>query len=191
MQEFPLGGQSRFLNYPQSCLGIGLSRLRNAEVWNKALIAKLVWAIENKKDLLWVKWVHGRYLKNKNWWNYSPPLDCSWYWKKICFIKEFFKGESPPTQWIWKDKPYKVSTSYKWQLGDHPKKPWSKLIWNRSIIPRHAFITWLYAQRRLPIKTRLARYTGQNTLCSLCLSGEEDDQHSFLTVIMPRRYGGT
>ena len=55
----------------------------------------------------------------------------------------------------------------------------SKLIWNRSIIPRHAFITWLYAQKRLPTKTRLARFTDQSTTCSICHSGEEDDQHLF------------
>ena len=56
--------------------GLGIKDLA---AWNKALIAKLVWAVAKKKDLLWVKWVHGRYLKNIAWWNYSPPLDCSWY----------------------------------------------------------------------------------------------------------------
>jgi len=39
-----------------------------------------------KKDVLWVKWVHGRYLKDKAWWNYHPPADCSWYWRKLCII---------------------------------------------------------------------------------------------------------
>jgi len=34
-------------------------------------ITKLAWAIENKKDLLGVKWV---YLRGKDWWDYKPPL---------------------------------------------------------------------------------------------------------------------
>jgi len=75
--------------------GLGIKDL---SAWNKALIAKLVWAIEFKEDLLWVRWVHGRYLKNKQWWDYTPPPDCSWHWKKICFIKEFFKEGCSATQ---------------------------------------------------------------------------------------------
>jgi len=36
--------------------GLGL---KNLSVWNKASIAKLLWIIEKKKDVLWVRWVHG------------------------------------------------------------------------------------------------------------------------------------
>ena len=44
--------------------------LKNLVAWNKAYNAKLVWAIATKKDILWVKWVHGKYLKNVNWLEY-------------------------------------------------------------------------------------------------------------------------
>jgi len=47
---------------PRKYGGIGL---KNLAAWNKASIAKLVWYIALKKDMLWVKWVHGRYLKQK------------------------------------------------------------------------------------------------------------------------------
>jgi len=33
---------------------------------NTATIIKLVWAIAKKKDVLWVKWVHTRHLKDQN-----------------------------------------------------------------------------------------------------------------------------
>jgi len=39
-----------------------------------------------------VKWVHERYIKHRAWWEYTPPHEFSWYWKKICRIKEEFKG---------------------------------------------------------------------------------------------------
>jgi len=39
--------------------------LKNLAAWNKARIAKLVRCIAKKKDMLWVKWVHGKYLKHK------------------------------------------------------------------------------------------------------------------------------
>jgi len=62
-----------------SCLekkygGLGLKDLA---AWNAAIKAKLDWAVAKKKDLLWVKWVHGRYLRSKTWWEYTPKPDCS------------------------------------------------------------------------------------------------------------------
>jgi len=50
--------------------GLGL---KDYTVWNKASIAKLVWAIATKKDVLWVKWVHDRYIRDKDWWDYISP----------------------------------------------------------------------------------------------------------------------
>ena len=57
-----------YVSWHNTCLkkskgGIGI---KDFEAWNKVLTAKLVWAIAMKKDLLWVKWVHGRYLKGKD-----------------------------------------------------------------------------------------------------------------------------
>ena len=44
----------------------GILGLKNLKAWNKACIAKLVWAVADKKDMLWVRWVHGRYLGRKD-----------------------------------------------------------------------------------------------------------------------------
>lgn len=41
--------------------GLGI---KNLVKWNKASIMKLNWDIANKKDILWVKWIHNRYIKN-------------------------------------------------------------------------------------------------------------------------------
>jgi len=41
--------------------------MMNFTTWNKATIAKLVWAGSIKKDVLWVKWVRTRYIKNQKW----------------------------------------------------------------------------------------------------------------------------
>ncbi|KAJ8419764.1 hypothetical protein Cgig2_030066 [Carnegiea gigantea] len=48
---------------PKKYDGVGL---KNLVAWNKACIAKLV------------KWVHGKYLKQQDWWDYQAPSDCSW-----------------------------------------------------------------------------------------------------------------
>ena len=166
MSELPLGGTPEYSTTPRVAWQAvcrdkkrgGLS-IKDLYAWNKALIAKLVWVIAMKKDVLWVRWVHGHYLKNKNWWDYTSNPDSSWYWKKIYFIKEFFKEPRTTSQWTLKHNlQYKVKLGYQWQLGDPPKEPWAKLVWNRSNIPRHAFITWIYSHHWLPTKARLSKF---------------------------------
>ncbi|KAJ8421323.1 hypothetical protein Cgig2_020385 [Carnegiea gigantea] len=99
--------------------------------WKKAIVAKLTRAVTQKKEVLWVKW------------DYTPPQDASWYWKKICRIKEEFKkGCSNPQRWDWQGDPkYRVAQGYKWQRGRHDKVPWAKFIWARPNVPKYAFIT--------------------------------------------------
>uniref|UniRef100_A0A803MS24 Reverse transcriptase domain-containing protein n=1 Tax=Chenopodium quinoa TaxID=63459 RepID=A0A803MS24_CHEQI len=73
--------------------GLGL---RNIEAWNAAALGKHVWAIAQKQDNLWVKWINAVYLKGKNWLDYQPKADCSWYWKQICLVKDKMKSVMPP-----------------------------------------------------------------------------------------------
>ncbi|KAJ8422603.1 hypothetical protein Cgig2_022665 [Carnegiea gigantea] len=137
---------------------------------NKALIAKLV------------KWIHGKYLKSNSWWSYHPPKDCSWYKRKICFIKELFKeGSTSPPHWNWLGKPeYTVSIGYKWLMGDQRKVTWARIPWTRTVILRHGFIVWVLLQHRLPTKAKLSKYiTDMDTLCPLCHQAIEEDSHLF------------
>lgn len=56
---------------PQACRGLNI---RNTEMWNKALIMKLLWAIVHKKDHLWVRWMHAYYIKQQDVLNCSIPI---------------------------------------------------------------------------------------------------------------------
>ena len=95
---------------PKKYGGIGL---KNLAAWNQASIAKLVWMVALKKDIMWVKWVHGKYLKLKDWWDYQPPPDCSWYWKKLVANKELFKQViTQGRTWAWQG-----ANSYSIQRG--------------------------------------------------------------------------
>jgi len=73
---------------PEKFGGIGL---KNLALWNKASIAKLVWFVAMEKDVLWVKWVHQKYLKRLDWGAYQTPADCSWHWRNVVATKETFK----------------------------------------------------------------------------------------------------
>lgn len=51
--------------------------------WCKAIAMKNFWYSVVKKDILWVKWVHGMYLHDSSIWSYSPINIDSWLIKKI------------------------------------------------------------------------------------------------------------
>ena len=66
-------------------------RVKNLYLWNKACVAKLVWALAKKEDCMWIMWVHGRYIQGKEWADYTPKGDTSWYWKKLHQVKDLIK----------------------------------------------------------------------------------------------------
>jgi len=166
---------------PKNQGGLGL---KDYGCWNKALTAKLVWDVATKKDKLWVKWIHEKYIKGRAWGDYYPPNDSGWHWKKLCYIKELFKeGNHPQNSWQWQGKPkYSVRSGYRWLMGDQSKQKWTRIPWARPVIPRQAFILWLALNHRLPTKVYLNRHIQQQDMvCALCKEKEEDDQHLFLT----------
>ncbi|XP_062089402.1 uncharacterized protein LOC133795936 [Humulus lupulus] len=73
---------------PKAYGGLGF---RDGAIWNRAVLAKYVWALSSKTDLLWVKWINSIYLKGGNIWNYEMKGDCSWYWRKLCRLKDYFR----------------------------------------------------------------------------------------------------
>ncbi|XP_062086229.1 uncharacterized protein LOC133792343 [Humulus lupulus] len=52
---------------PKSYGGLGF---KEGPIWNKILLAKYIWAVSSKQDLLWVKWVNCIYLKGSQIWDY-------------------------------------------------------------------------------------------------------------------------
>nr|GEV03542.1 RNA-directed DNA polymerase, eukaryota, reverse transcriptase zinc-binding domain protein [Tanacetum cinerariifolium] len=63
-------------------------RLKNLQIWNQALLAKNVWNIANKKDSLWVKWVHSVKLRGESIWEVSSDITDSWRWKILLDIRD-------------------------------------------------------------------------------------------------------
>lgn len=58
-----------------------------------------LWAISSKQENIWVKWVNAVYIKNQEWWTSVPSSNCSWYWKKICAVKEKLKSVGSRSNW--------------------------------------------------------------------------------------------
>jgi len=75
---------------------------------------------------------------------------------------------------------FSVSSCYQMLRRKAPKVSWSTLIWDKFVLPRHAFIWWLVVHGKLKTKTYL-HGLGLNvdTTCSFCGNGDEDINHSF------------
>ncbi|KAL2904355.1 hypothetical protein RDABS01_003065 [Bienertia sinuspersici] len=70
------GSKPGYVNWETACKhktkgGLGI---RDLYLWNMLAVGKLVWQIEEKKDSLWVKWVHSIYIKGQDWWDYKPSI---------------------------------------------------------------------------------------------------------------------
>ncbi|XP_062093535.1 uncharacterized protein LOC133799541 [Humulus lupulus] len=75
---------------PKEYGGIGF---REGNKWNKALLAKYVWAVFTKQDCLWVKWVNNVYLRDQDFWSYSFKQGVRWYFKKLARLYTYFVKE--------------------------------------------------------------------------------------------------
>lgn len=154
---------------PKQAGGLGF---KNLSYWNMACIQRLIWDIASKKDILWVKWIHNKYLKRDNIWNISVKSDFCYYLKKILHNRKEFEGMDIKGK-------YEVQKGYEWLLGDHENVQWTSIVWNKLTIPKHQFLQWLGWKDRILTKTRLARYMNITTDCVLCSDHVEDRVHLF------------
>jgi len=119
-----------------------------------------------------VQWIHGRYLKNRDWWSYTRSSDTSWHWKKLLKVRDRFKTYPVDV--------YKVNEGYTWLLQNPTIPKWSKFIWTRLSIPRHSLAAWLFMHQRLPVLHRLNNHTTlSSTTCILCQQYSETQEHLF------------
>ncbi|XP_020259034.1 uncharacterized protein LOC109835466 [Asparagus officinalis] len=55
----------------------------SAITWNMAAVLKTLWSIHENKESMWIKWVHGNYIKNGDVWNVESKRNDSWLWRQI------------------------------------------------------------------------------------------------------------
>lgn len=114
-----------------------------------------MWAIASKQDNVWIKWVNSVYLKGARWWDYRPPVGASWYWKKICHVKEELEVLYTENEFC-KMNVYSIHAIYDRIRGKKENVAWDKAIWNILTLPKYRFIMWLAIQGKLQTTTKLA-----------------------------------
>ena len=74
---------------------------------------------------------------------------------------------------------YRVKEGYKWYLNLNDKVKWVKLTWNSINVPKHCFIAWVLMKNRIPVRSRLARFSDITPQCQICQQEEETQDHLF------------
>ncbi|KAJ9561591.1 hypothetical protein OSB04_006751 [Centaurea solstitialis] len=69
---------------PVECGGLGFRRLG---IWNRALIAKNLWAIITGRECLWVAWARSYSLHNAQFWTARKTSRWSWLFTKMMSIR--------------------------------------------------------------------------------------------------------
>lgn len=61
---------------------------RDMRAWNVALLARYLWNIHAKKDTLWVRWIHHKYVRQGTIWDTPLSKDHSPLFKRILQIRD-------------------------------------------------------------------------------------------------------
>ncbi|XP_062089139.1 uncharacterized protein LOC133795698 [Humulus lupulus] len=161
-------------SWAQVCLPKALGGLGFMEgsVWNKILMAKFIWALSTKQDVLWVKWIDGIYLKGQTFWSYHLKADVSWYWRKLCYIRETFSDYILANATMNGKLRLKVLLSS--ILQRHPVE-FAKVVWCCLTVPKHRFIPWQSVLGHLLTRDNLVRcqVSIASVLCPVCEQVEE------------------
>ena len=170
----------RDLSLPKEEGGLGV---RDAKMWNKPLLAKVIWNIHGKKDSLWVRWIHHIYLQITSIWEMSTKKDLSALMKRLLTIRDCVVKQEGTVQGAmgrmdtWKGEKL-CQTTYEYFRRKQARVVWAGIIWAKYIPPKYSFIVWLAIRGRLLTKDRL-EYLQIDPTCGLCGIEEESVHHLF------------
>ncbi|GJX65278.1 CASP-like protein 4A3 [Tanacetum coccineum] len=68
--------------------GLGIRRL---DSFNKALMAAHIWKLLNKKNSLWVTWIHIHKINDRNFWDIPCRGNMSWAWRKVLQLRHIIR----------------------------------------------------------------------------------------------------
>ncbi|XP_020249444.1 uncharacterized protein LOC109826834 [Asparagus officinalis] len=160
----------------------------SASIWNLSSALRSLWYIHVNKESLWVKWIHGNYLKHWDIWYVKAKKENSWMWKQLIKCRDRAVAATGGIDNLkktlsacYKDSKLQLSTVYSvFSPGSHIV-PWYNTVWGKLNYPKHTFVLWLAVQNRLLTHDRLMRRgTINSNICLLCAgTASETRNHLF------------
>lgn len=161
---------------PQQAGGLNIINLK---LWNRAAICKHLWNLAQEKDIIWIKWVHGYYIKQQNLYEMQIPHQSSWVVRKIMGVRAHLQQLTRGEDWI-RSSTFSVRKMYLAFTGQHQKVPWAKMICQNSAPPKHIFISWLLLNGRMATCSYVQKFGIQvDSSCCLCKKEQETVDHLF------------
>uniref|UniRef100_A0A803NJ41 Reverse transcriptase zinc-binding domain-containing protein n=1 Tax=Cannabis sativa TaxID=3483 RepID=A0A803NJ41_CANSA len=128
----------------------------------------------------------GLSFKNGRFWDYELKSDTSWYWRKLCHLREKFKRadilkagakDRFKTNWLCNTSLVQNQVNY------------HKAIWSSTIVPKHRFILWQVVNSHLLTRDKLVRFQIElsSTLCPMCEAELETHEHIFFSCVLSSR----
>ncbi|XP_019227163.1 PREDICTED: uncharacterized protein LOC109208497 [Nicotiana attenuata] len=173
---------------------VGGLNVMNMICWNKAAMAKHLWAVAKKKDCLWIRWIHTFYIKNHILEHMPIPKNAAWVVRKILETRKFI-GELQGIQGdlnsrlcqLQQGESFNIRKLYRLQVPLLHRVPWKGIILQPNLHPKFKFILWLALQRRLATVDRLLKFgvqvPQQRIFCKLA---DEVFDHLFFEFTMTK-----
>jgi len=148
-----------------------------------SVIGKHVWYLVGDKHCLWVKWIHGVYLKKNSLWDTKASTNSWWYWQKIIQIKDRLAIGYIQNQWgCSSNRKYTITSGYKRLLGAHTEFPMPRIIWERFNIPNQTFCFLRICLGKLSTRDRILSWNHQiRSACVFYVLINQKPMHIFST----------
>ncbi|XP_020262607.1 uncharacterized protein LOC109838583 [Asparagus officinalis] len=154
---------------------------------------KILWNIHINKENLWIKWIHGTYLKHNDVWHVQARKGDSWMWRQILKVRDkaqgLYRGTDNLKQLIFscsKNSNIRLSALSSVLSPTTNLVPWHSIVWEKLNYPKHSFVSWLAVQDRLLTQDKLInRGIVNNNNCSLC-TDTENRNHLFFECCFSR-----
>lgn len=165
----------------------GGMNIGNMKLWNQATICKLLWRIQQKKDAVWIQWVHIYYIKGRDLLEMPIPQQGSWVVRKILGARECVR-RLPNRDEVMQHRSFSVKRVYMGLLGEVERVPWAKVVCQNPAPAKCKFIVWLLLHAKLVTCDRLRRFGIMvDSTCCLCDTGDETLDHIFFECQFARR----
>ncbi|KAL9236163.1 hypothetical protein vseg_010864 [Gypsophila vaccaria] len=111
---------------------------------------------------------------------YSPPINSSGVWRRICSVKDKLALKYTNGHWSGSSIGYFTAVAYEWMRGSLKTVPWHSVIWNKWVTPIHQFLGWVYARGGLRTNDMMQKLgLTTNEVCYLCGQAPETTGHLF------------
>lgn len=101
-------------------------------------------------------------------------------------------GENDTIQWIGTNHAgidFNVRDAWRSLDGEHELLPWTRYVWFKGHIPKHAMCMWTACHYRLPTQDRIGLWKENppDMLCPLCENCSDSHDHLFFTCAYARQ----